>query len=133
MCVCVCVRMYIMSYLESNVIDLLQYCIEKVIEVFTFETNINNQLIILLCIYSSPCRNFGECAVQLDLILKFLYKPKWEVIICGNFNIYIFNRIDFCSSNIITHLQSYKFVDIIDFPTETTKYYSLDIDNILIL
>jgi len=40
--------MYINSYLESNVVDLLQYCIEKVTEVCAVQINIGNHLIILL-------------------------------------------------------------------------------------
>ena len=70
--------MYINSFLESNMIDLLQYCIEKVIEECAVQINIGNQFIILLCIYSyrSSSGNFDEFAVQLDLILKYLYKPK---------------------------------------------------------
>jgi len=43
--------MYINSYLESNVIDLSQYCTEKkYIEVCAAQINIGNH-IILLCIY----------------------------------------------------------------------------------
>jgi len=41
--------------------------------------------IILLCIYRSPCGHFGEFCVQLDQILKHLYEPKVEFIICGDF------------------------------------------------
>ena len=70
------VCMYIISYLESSMIDLLQYYIEKVIEECAFQINIGNHFIILLCIYRSSSGNFGEFAVQLDLILKYLYKPK---------------------------------------------------------
>ena len=44
--------MYINSFLESNMIDLSQYCIEKVIEECAVQINIGNQFIILLCIYS---------------------------------------------------------------------------------
>jgi len=57
-------------------IDLLQYCFEKFIEVRAAQVNIGSHLIILLCIYRSHSGKFGEFAVQLDLILKYLYKPK---------------------------------------------------------
>jgi hypothetical protein len=40
---------------------------------------------IYIYIYISPSGNFGEFAVQLNLILKYLYKPKVEFIICGDF------------------------------------------------
>jgi len=53
-------------------IDLLQYCFEKVIEVCSAQINSGSHPIILGCIYRSPSGNFGEFAVQLDLILKYL-------------------------------------------------------------
>ena len=68
--------MYINSDMERNMIDELQYCIVKVIEVCTVQIKIGNHVIIVLCIYRSPSGNFGEFAVQLDLILKYLQKPK---------------------------------------------------------
>ena len=70
----VCV--YIKSNLESNIIDLSQYCIEKVTEVGAAQIKIGIHLIILLCIYRPPSGNFGEYAVQQNLILKHLYKRK---------------------------------------------------------
>jgi hypothetical protein len=57
-------------------IDLSQYFIEKFMEVCATQINITNHSIILLCIYKSPSENFGEYTVKLDLILKYLYKPK---------------------------------------------------------
>jgi hypothetical protein len=63
------VCMYVNSYLESNVIDLSQYCIGRVIEVYAAQSNISNNSVIMFCIYRSPRGNFGEFAVQLDLIL----------------------------------------------------------------
>jgi len=65
--------MYINSYLGSNMIDLLQYCIEKVIEKCAVQINIGNHFVILLCLCRSPSGYFGEFGVQLDLILKYLY------------------------------------------------------------
>ena len=67
-------------------IDLSQYCFEKVIEVCAAQINVSNHLIVLLCIYKSPGGYFGEFALQLDLILIYFYKPKVEFIICGDFN-----------------------------------------------
>jgi len=73
--------------------DLLQYCIEKFIEVCAVQINIGNHLTILLCIYRSPSGNFGKFAAQLDLILKYLYIPKLEYI-CGDFNVnFLINSI----------------------------------------
>jgi exonuclease III len=80
------VCMYIKINLESTVIDLTQYCIEKVIEVCAAQIKVSNHFIILLCIYRSS-GNFGEFVEQLDLILKYLYKSEFEFVICGDFNV----------------------------------------------
>jgi len=123
--------MYISSYLESSMIDLSQYCIEKVIEVCAAQINIGNHFIILLCIYRSPSGNFGEFSLLLDLILKYLHKPKVEFIIYGDFNVNFL--IDSSSAWQLTLLlQSYNLFHIIDFPTRTTKVSSSAIDNIFI-
>ena len=92
--------MYINSDMERNMIDELQYCIVKVIEVCTVQIKICNYCSILLCIYRSPSGNFGETVVQLDLILKYLYKPKLEFIICGDFSVNFF--IDSSSTQQLT-------------------------------
>jgi len=76
--------------------------------------------ISLLCIYRSRSGNFGEFAVQLDLILKYLYKSKVEFIICGYLNVNFL--IDSSSAQQLTLLlQSYNLFHVIDFPTRTTK------------
>ena len=48
--------------------DLSQYCIEKVTEVRAAQINTGNHLLILLCIFRFSSGNFGESALQLDLI-----------------------------------------------------------------
>ena len=94
--------MYINTYLESNMIDLLQYCIEKYIEVCAVQINTGKHLIILLCTYRSPSGNFGEFALRRCLILLYLYKPKLECIICGDFNVNFL--IDSSSAQLLTLL-----------------------------
>jgi exonuclease III len=81
------VRMYMKINLESTVLDRTEYCIEKVIEVCAAQIEVGNHFIISLCIYRSPSGNFGEFVVQVDQILKYLCKPKFEFVICGDFNV----------------------------------------------
>jgi hypothetical protein len=73
--------------MESNMTELSEYSIMKVTEACTVKIKIGSHLSILLCIYRFPSGNFGEFVVQLDLILKYVYKPKLEFIICGYFNV----------------------------------------------
>jgi len=82
--------------------DLSQYCIGKVIEVCAVNIKTGNHLIILLCIYRSPSGNFGEFAVQLDLIIKYIQKPKLEFTMCGDFKANFF--IDSISAQQLTLL-----------------------------
>ena len=83
-------------------------------EVCAVKIKIGNRLVILLCTHRSPSVNFGEFAVQLDLILKFLYKPKLEYIICSDFNVNFLidsssaqqlsaNGLDYVVSGVIVH------------------------------
>jgi hypothetical protein len=81
------VCMLIKLKLGSDAIDLTQYCIEKVIEACAAQIKVGFHSVILLCLYRSPCGNFGKFLEQLDLILKYLYKPKFEFIICGDFHV----------------------------------------------
>lgn len=60
---------------------------KKDIQVCAGQINLGNHIIILLWTCRSPIGNFGEFAVQLDLILKYSHKRKVEFIICGDFNI----------------------------------------------
>jgi hypothetical protein len=73
--------------------DTAQYCIENVIylliiiiEACAAQMKTSNNFIIMLCIYRS-CGNV-EFIKQLELILKVIYKPKFEIIICGDFNVH---------------------------------------------
>jgi hypothetical protein len=86
---------------------------------------------LLLCIYRSPSGNVREFLEQLDLILKYLYKPKFEFIICGDFNVNLL--IDSSPvQQLILLMQSYNLFHITDFPTRTTKGSNTAIDNICI-
>ena len=123
--------MHINSYLESNMIDLPQYSIGKVIEVCAAQKNISNHLIILLYIFRSPSGNFGEFAIQLDLILKHLYKPKLEFIICGDFNVNLLIESS-AARQLTLLLQSYNLFHVTDFATGTAKVSCSTIDNIFI-
>jgi hypothetical protein len=116
-----------------KMIDLSQYCIEKVIEVCAVKIKIGIHLIILLCVYKSPSGNFGKFAVQLDLILKSLYHQKLEYIICSDFDVNFL--IHSCSAQPLTlFLQTYTgtLFHITDFSIRMTKDSSRALYNIFI-
>jgi hypothetical protein len=125
------VYIYCKSDLDCNSIDLTQYCTEKVIEACAAQMKIGNNFIILLCVYRFPCGNFEKFNKQLEIILKYLYKPKSEIILCGDFNV---NFLDNSSNvhKVISLLQTHNLLRAVDFPTRITKDSSTAIDNIFL-
>ena len=79
----------------------------------------------------SPSGNVGEFAIQPDQILKYLYKPKVEFIICADLNVNLLTDSS-TAQQLTLLLQSYNLFHITDFPTTTTKVSSSATDNIFI-
>jgi exonuclease III len=125
------VCIYCKSDLDCNAVDITKYGIEKVIEACAAQMKIGNNIIILLCVYRSPSGNFQEFNKQLEIILKCLYKPKSEIILCGDFNV---NFLDNSSNvhQVVSLLQTYNLFRAVDFPTRITKESSTAIDNIFL-
>jgi hypothetical protein len=124
------VCIHIKSDLECNIIDVTQYCIENVIEVCAAHMKVKNHSITLLRVYRSPCGSFDEFAEQLEILLKYLFKPKSKIILCGDFNVnFLVNSST--AHHMISLCQSYNLFHVVDFPTRITKDSSSAIDNIL--
>jgi exonuclease III len=67
----------------------------------------------------------------MEEVLKSLYTPKTEFIICGDFN------IDYLTDNykknqLNSHLNSYNLFSTVNFPTRVTNTFKLVTDNIFI-
>jgi hypothetical protein len=54
----------------------------------------------------SPCGNFEYFVNKLDKVLKLLYKPKSEFIICGDFNVNFLKKTA-RKTQVLLLLQSY--------------------------
>jgi hypothetical protein len=105
--------------------------VEKVIEACAARVNIGNNYFIILCVYRSPCGDPEEFIKQLELILKFVFKPKLELIICGDFNINFLEK----STNSLKFdalLQTYNLYRVVDFPTRITNNSFTAIDSIFL-
>jgi hypothetical protein len=70
------VCIYCKSDFDNSSINITQFCIVKVTEACAAQLKIGNNSIVILCIYRSPCGNVEEFIKQLEIILKFIYKPK---------------------------------------------------------
>jgi hypothetical protein len=104
---------------------------EKVIEACAAQLNTGNNYFIILCIYRSPCGNVERFIDQLELILKFVYNLKFELIICGDFKINFLEKST-KSFQLNSLLQTYNLVRFVDFPTRITTVSSTAIDSIFL-
>jgi exonuclease III len=125
------VCIYIRSDLKFTAINLTQYCDEMNIEICAIKIMAGKTNIIVICIYRSPCGNFEYFVNKLDKVLKLLYKPKNEFIICGDFNVNFLEESG-RKVQLALMLKSYNTFQTIQFPTRITETTSSVIDNIFI-
>jgi exonuclease III len=125
------VSIYCKPDMDCNPMDITQYCIEKVIEACAARLNIDNNYFITVCIYRSPCGKIENFIKYLELILIRVYKPKLELIVCGDFNVNFLENSN-SSRQIISLFQTYNLVRVVDFPTRITADSSTAIDSIFV-
>jgi hypothetical protein len=117
--------------MDCNPIDITQYCMEKVTEACAARLNVHNNYFIILCIYRSPCGKMENFIKYLELILKSVYKPKFELTVCGDFNVNFLENTS-RSLQLISLFQTYDLFWVVDFPTRITAISSTAIDSIFV-
>jgi len=78
---------YVHKTLKIKSVDIENYCKEKDLEACAIKLNLNFSHICIITIYRVPSGNFDFFINNLDLILRNLYNPALEIIICGDINI----------------------------------------------
>jgi len=63
-----------------------QFSLEKILEPSATKINLGKYNFIVICLYRSPSRDFAQFIHYLDLMLKYLYKPGLDFILCGDTN-----------------------------------------------
>ena len=53
-------------------------------EICAVELEIKSSILIILSLYRTPTGDFNQFIKYLDDVLKHLYKPKAEFLICGD-------------------------------------------------
>jgi hypothetical protein len=90
-----------------NFENIERYCIERDFEVCALKLNLNLTRTCIITIYRTPSGNCNLFINELDLILRKLYNPTLEYIICGDINIdYLTNNGKKTIRSIVTNLQS---------------------------
>jgi hypothetical protein len=70
-----------------NKIDISHLCKEQNLEICAIQLVTKPANLIILRMYRSPSGDINEFLKRLDAILKYMYSPKSEFIICGDINV----------------------------------------------
>jgi hypothetical protein len=81
--------------------------------------------------YRAPSGDIHEFLKRLDAILKYLYSPKSEFIICGDTKVKHLNENNY-KQQISSLLKTYNLSPTIDFATRVQNSLSIAIDNVSI-
>ena len=78
---------YALKSLKVGTINIETQCKEKDLELAAIKLSLNSSVICVITIYRAPSGNFNLFINKLDTILRHLYNPALEFIICGDVNI----------------------------------------------
>ena len=79
--------MYVHTNLEAESVDIESYCKEKDLEACVIKLTFISIHICIIAIYRAPSGNFNFFINNLDSILRKLYYPVVDFIICCDINI----------------------------------------------
>jgi exonuclease III len=117
--------------LKFSKIDLNKFCQDKNIEICALKIKINFTNICIIAIYRAPTGHFNQFINSLDSVLKKLYTPTSQFIICGDINIiYLIDNEKKNQLNALLLL--YNLSSIVHFPTRIQNKSATIIDNIFI-
>lgn len=122
---------FIREDLLFSKIDISDFCLEQDIEICGIQIGYEISNLIILCVYRAPMGDYKKFTTNLDSLLKRLYKPHTEFVICGDIN------IDYLSESsrkrkLNSLLETYNLSHTVSFPTRTQAGSSTAIDNIFI-
>jgi hypothetical protein len=83
---------FLKSDQHFNEIDIAQHCKEHDFEISAIQLLIKTPNLIIVSLCTAPSGEVKEFLGRLDAILKHLYNPEPEFIICGDININYLNE-----------------------------------------
>ena len=93
-----------------------KFCKDKELEASALQLDFLSIKVCIITVYRSPNGNFQYFIKGLDNIIKKIYKPDVQLIICGDINInYLIESKEKQELNNI--LNSYNLESVINFPT----------------
>jgi hypothetical protein len=115
----------------STNINFSDHCVEKDLEIVALKITFKKKSFIILCLYRAPSGDPEYFCNHLEEILQFLYKPKTQFILCGDFNI-DFSRFNHLLTQLINLLNMFNLKGTVSFYTRITSTSATTIDNIFI-
>jgi hypothetical protein len=116
---------YILTLTRKSVHWIYLNFARKKTEVCATQIKVNNYFITILCIYRSPSADFDQFLEQLDMMLKYSYKPSTGFILCRDLNV-IFLLDSNNTFQLRLLLQSYNMFYTVNFPTGTSTRTAID-------
>jgi hypothetical protein len=110
-------------------INISPHCKEQEMEICAIQLVTKSVNLIILGLYRAPSGDVHEFLKRLDAILKCLYSPKSEFLICGDIN---YLNEDDHKQKINSLLKTYNLSHTVNFPTRVQNSSSTAIDNIFI-
>jgi len=80
------VCMFIQKYLPYLVINVEEFCKDKELEACAVKLDFLSIKVCIITVYRSPNGNFQYFIKGLDNLIKKIYKPDVQLIICGDIN-----------------------------------------------
>jgi len=78
--------MFIQKYLPYLVINVEEFCKDKELEACAVKLDFLSIKVCIITVYRSPNGNFQYFIKGLDNLIKKIYKPDVQLIICGDIN-----------------------------------------------
>jgi hypothetical protein len=111
--------------------DLAKFCQDKDFEDCACRIYSNSKRIYIIAVYRAPSGNLDLFFTKLDNILKYLYTPTFDIIICGDINInYLVNSAK--KSQLEALLKTNNLESVFSFPTRIQQKSATAIDNIFL-
>lgn len=127
------VAIWVNQEIESSVLDVSRFCIEKSIELCAVCVSLGKISVIIVNCYRSPCGDINVFLNNIDNMLNYLYKPNVSFILCGDMNLdsYMSNgSINKGFSALCNIVSCFNLLPIVKWPTRVTDATATTIDHI---
>lgn len=118
------------EYVASKVINVNIPAVEQHFEYCVISVKCNNKNTLIFNCYRAPSGDIALFLEKITDVLNTLFKPNTHLIVCGDFNLDVFNNNDF--KKLCTILSCFDLKSVVGWPTRVTDTSCTLIDNIFV-